>query len=335
MIGFRRALRALVLLLVGGLPVVLVPACTWIAVHDAPAKQARPASPDAARLAAAFWTALHSGDYASIDSLLEQHDREVLANPGDAVTLAHAGWLHAWKVSERVREPAAARSIEHISLARRYFDEAVALEPQEARYLGFAAGFTMAEARVLGDERLQRTGYYRMREAVAAFPEFNLFTSGYVMSSNPAGSDPFREGLEQQWQNLDRCFGVRVDRRAPELRQYLGLETRQGPKRVCWNSWIAPHNWEGFFLNFGDTLARAGDPRAARTMYEATRLSASYADWPLRRVLERRLAQLDGLGDRLNHAPPGEREWRPMIDSAFACMACHQEGGDPPLPEGR
>lgn len=63
--------------------------------------------------------------------------------------------------------------------------------------------------------------------------------------------------------------------------------------RACWNSWIAPHNFEGFFLNFGDMLARANDLPNARAMYEAARLPKSYAQWPYRDVLERRLARLE------------------------------------------
>jgi len=96
---------------------------------------------------------------------------------------------------------------------------------------------------------------------------------------------------------------------------------------VCWNSWIAPHNWEGFFLNFGDMLARTNDLSNARAMYEAARLSDTYAQWPWRHVLERRLALLEELPERLNHPAPDEREWAPMVKSVFACTGCHQASG--------
>jgi len=309
--------------------------CAWVAVQTAPAKQARPASEHARAVARDFWEAFHAGRYDRIDELLEQHDQTIASEPAEVVTIAHAGWLHAWRLSERARLAPTARVIEDASLARRLFDEAVAMEPHDARYLGFAASFTMAEGDILGDQRLVRQGYYRMRDAVAMFPEFNLFTSGYVMSNKPVDSPQFREGLEQQWQTLDRCFGAGVDRHDPDLRKYLGLETHEGPRRVCWNSWIAPHNWEGFFLNFGDMLARADDLPHARQMYEASRLSASYAQWPWRAVLERRLAQLPSLPQRLANPLRGEPEWTPMINSAFACMACHQSSGSLPAMSGQ
>jgi hypothetical protein len=305
---------------------LLLTGCAALAIATAPAKRPGPSSPEAKAVATRFWDALHGGRYAEIDDLLEAHLQQVVAAPEDVVTVSHVGWLHAWKLAERTREPARASVISHATLARRYFDEAVALDPGEARYLGFAASFTMAEASILKDERLLRQGYFQMKEAVARWPQFNLFTSGYSMASNPPASAPFREGLEQQWQTLDVCFGVTVSRQAPRFEAYLPQETREGPARACWNSWIAPHNWEGFFLNFGDMLVRAGDPTNARAMYEATRLSRTYAAWPYREVLEQRLA---GLADLAAAFTAPDSRVHPMAGSAFTCMACHQERGPP------
>jgi len=311
---------------------VAISGCSWIAVQSAPAKVPQPTTAEGQAVAAEFWTAFHAGRYDRIDELLEAHARVLVARPGDTLTTAHKAWLHAWKLSERARVRLEARITEHATLARTLFDEAARLDPADARVLGFAAGMTMAEGAILGDEKEKRRGYYRMKDAVAAFPEFNLFSSGYSMSGGPSDGAPFREGLEQQWQTLDICFGTRLSRREPRIEPYLGLRTTEGPKRVCWNSWIAPHNWEGFFLNFGDMLARSGDLANARTMYEATRLSATYAEWPWRGVLERRLAHVDELPQRLNDAAAGEREWTPMVQSVFACTGCHQAHGRSLLP---
>jgi len=300
----------------------------------APAKIATPPTADAQAVASDFWAALHGGEYARIDALLERHMQQVVAQPGDAMTLFHAGLLHAWKLSEHSREPRNARVVEHAMAARRLFAEAAQLDPADARIAGFAAGFVMTEAAILGNEKQLRQGYFQMQDAVAQWPQFNLFTSGYVMSTNPPHSAPFTEGLEQQWQTLDVCFGAKVSRHSPDLRPYLGQETQSGRKRACWNSWIAPHNWEGFFLNFGDMLARSGDVVNARVMYEATRLSRTYEQWPYRGVVERRLANIGTLTDALNKAPDNEPENVTMSSSAFSCMACHQASGPPSVRSG-
>jgi len=305
--------------------------CSWLATATAPAKVASPPSDRAQLQASAFWDALHSGQYDRIDDLLESHMQVVLANPADPLTLSHTGWLHAWKFSERNRKAPSARIVEHATEARRLFEEAVLLSPDEARYRGFYAGFTMAQAGILKNEKQLRQGYYEMKHAVAMWPEFNLFTSGYVMSINPPDSAPFKEGLAQQWDTLDLCFGEKISRNRPDLGKYMVLETTEGPKRACWNSWIAPHNFEGFFLNFGDMLARANDLPNARAMYEAARLSKTYAQWPYRDVLERRLAKLDTLPAMLNSAKADEPEFTSMINTRFSCMACHQAKGAAPL----
>lgn len=85
-------------------------------------------------------------------------------------------------------------------------------------------------------------------------PEFNLFTGGYVFSRLPADSPQFQEGLAWQWRTLDHCI-------------------EEGKKRACWNSWIAPHNLEGFFLNMGDMLVKSGDWQMAQKIYANARLS--------------------------------------------------------------
>jgi hypothetical protein len=94
---------------------------------------------------------------------------------------------------------------------------------------------------------------------------------------------------------------------------------------VCWNSWIAPHNFEGFFLNFGDMLVKAGQPETAVVMYRNARLAREFPTWPYRAVLEARIANAAANVEPFRRAdsPPGAPAL--MVRSAFACMACHQE----------
>ena len=299
--------------------------CAQLAEMSAPSPIATEQTAAGAAEAGKFWAVFHGGKYGQIDELIESHNRVMIQEPNDPITVSHLAWLHAWKLSERSRiTNPQAQIIENAFVAKRLFEKAVALKPDEARYLGFAATFNMAEASILDDEKEKRRGYYMMKQAVSMWPEFNLFTSGYVLSRNASDSWQFKEGLEQQWENLDVCFGEKVSRQAPNLQQYLSQETTEGPKRACWNSWIAPHNWEGFFLNFGDMLARSNDLKNAKVMYEATKLSKTYQEWPYKDVAERRIASLNQLPSLLNRNPPEDPEFTSMINSKFSCMGCHQ-----------
>jgi hypothetical protein len=104
----------------------------------------------------------------------------------------------------------------------------------------------------------------------------------------------------------------------------MALETKEGPKRVCWNSWIAPHNLEGFFLNMGDMLVKSGDWQTARKIYANAKLVHEYPTWPHRDVLEQHIASAEANVAAFN-APPGGDKPVIMINSTISCMACHQQ----------
>lgn len=301
-----------------------------IAVAFAPVKHAANTRSTAALKAdELFWHTFHNGAYDEIARVLEVLTAAYLETPNDAVTAAHIAWFHNWRMAERARVPAVPATItDDVMLARRYFDEAVRLNPSDARTLGFLAGHTVIEGTIHKDERLLRRGYFMLLDAIEAWPEFNLFTAGFVMSRLPADSPRFKEGLEWQWRNLDVCIDGRIDRANPDYRQYMALETKEGVKRVCWNSWIAPHNFEGFFLNMGDMIVKSGDWRTAQKIYANAKLSREYATWKFAPVLEARIAQAQENVAAFN-GRQGEGQGAParptMINSEFACTACHQQ----------
>jgi hypothetical protein len=297
--------------------------CDYIAVHTAPKKHATSTRTELAiRADALFWATFHGGKYQEIPAALEALTGAYLADPTDAVSAAHIAWLHIWRLSERNRLAAVPATItDDAVLARRYFQEAVALKSVEPRYLGFLASATLAEGAIHHDGRLTRRGYFMMLDAIKAWPEFNLFTAGYVLSTEPVDSKNFKQALDWQWQDVDACIGETLDRRNPDLARFMHLATTEGQKRACWNSWIAPHNFEGFFLNMGDMLVKAGDWQTGRRLYENAKLSPAYSQWPFRDVLE----------ERIHDAPDNTAVFRAAADksmmgsSSFSCVACHQQ----------
>jgi tetratricopeptide (TPR) repeat protein len=303
--------------------------CSYLAVQTAPAKRGLAQRTDSSVQAdKLFWQTLHGGEYGKIDVTLNALKLAYLENPSDDVTAAHIGWMHIWRLGERFRlKDVPAAITDDAVLARRYFQEAVNLNPNEARYLGFLASATLAEASIHKDEKLTRRAYFQLLESIDAWPEFNLFTAGYVLSHQPKDSSLFKEALEWQWQNLDICVGEKVSRSDPAYGKYMKLMTTEGKKRVCWNSWIAPHNFEGFFLNMGDMLVKSGDWQSAKKIYANAKLSDQFANWALRDVLERRIQDAQSNVAIFNAPQSGTnvRNHKMMSDSAFSCVACHQK----------
>jgi hypothetical protein len=104
----------------------------------------------------------------------------------------------------------------------------------------------------------------------------------------------------------------------------MHLRTTEGPKRVCWNSAIAPHNVEGFLLNLGDMLVKAGEPDRAIAVYGNARHAPEYATWPYRDVLEDRMHNAARYVEPFRTAVPAPEGPAIMFHSRFACVACHQ-----------
>jgi hypothetical protein len=305
--------------------------CGAIAVQMAPAKVAsKERTPAAVKADTLFWNTLHEGRYEGIPLALKAMTGAYLQDPSDDISAAHVGWLHIWRLAESARLSELDPGItDDAILARRYFQEAVALHPGEARYLGFLGSTQLAEGTIHRDEKLIRQGYFTLKAGIDAYPEFNLFTAGYLMSNQAADSERFREGLEWQWQNLDVCVGAKVDRANPDFKGYMALATTEGAKRVCWNGWIAPHNFEGFFLNMGDMLVKSGDWQTARKVYANARHSPTYAQWKYAPVLEARIEQAQANVTAFAKPPAQDRSSpagsRMMFNSSYACMACHQQ----------
>lgn len=313
-------LTALALLLGGCSP-------TDIAVSMAPAKTPSSIqSPKARQANARFWEALHGGRYEEVPAVIHDLTAAYLENPRDTETAAHLGFAHVWRLSEAPRLKSIPPNVtDDIVMAHKYFDEAVELAPDDQRFRGFRAAMEMAEGQVHDDERLERRGYFDMMDAVAGWPEFNLFTAGYVMSRLPFSDSRYNEAVNDQWRNLDACAGETVDRQTGDFSKYMANETTVGPKRACWNSWIAPHNFEGFFLNMGDMLVKQGNPGLARNVYANAKRARTYQEWPYKHVLEQRIAHADENVAFFRADAAGAKGPTIMFNSAFSCVACHQK----------
>ena len=121
--------------------------------------------------------------------------------------------------------------------------------------------------------------------------------------------------------NMEVCVKAKIDRKKPDYARFMALDTKVGKERACWNSTIAPHNLEGFFLNMGDMLVKDGQTATGVQIYEAARQVPGYDRWPYRDVLERRIVQAAENVEAFNRPSSG----RPiMVQSTYACAGCHQ-----------
>lgn len=304
--------------------------CEKIAVMNAPAKKAQLSDlTQAAQAKQMFWAALHQGHYDHLSQIIKILTAAYIASPNDPELAAYLGFAHTWKLAERNREKTLDPLIVNQAiLARKYFKDAVELTPSDPRLLGFYGVNTLVEGKIFADQKLQVKGYFILKRAINAWPEFNLFTAGYPMSILPTDSKQFREGLSWQWQTLDLCARQRVNRDNPDFAPFMQLATQMGKQRACWDSWIAPHNFEGFFLNMGDMLVKAGNWQTAIKIYSNAKLAPNYSSWKYRDVLEQRITDARKNVEQFNKAIPLTQHspaTTMMFNSTFSCIACHQQ----------
>lgn len=289
-------------------------------------------SDEAIHASSFFWEALNNGLYFLIPDVLNALTGAYLNDKNDTTTAAHIGAAHAWRLSERERmNPIPSTITDDATLARKYFEEKMRMEPTDAHFMGFLGSFMMSEADVHGDEKLMKKGYKTLLSSTKLFPEFNYvtgalaITGGVIESPFSVDSDIFKLALEWQWETINLCYG-QVDRSNPDVSMYLSKEIHTGPKKVCWNSATAPHKFEGFFLNMGDMLVKSGDWKTAQKIYANARLSSSYSIWQYAGILEQRIIEAE-TNVALFNAPrqPSGHYIKPMISqSAYSCTACHQ-----------
>ena len=295
-----------------------------IAIHSAPRKIA--AAPDESGSAVAkqaFRDAFEAQRYEALSEITAALTAAYLKNPNDAKLALLVGHAHLWRIAERARDPNAGPGVtDSMVLANFYFNEAYRLQPDDHRIGGWLASTQMALGSIHADERARRSGYFMLKDSVRAFPEFNNFTLGYVMSRLPVGDPKLEEATQAMWTNLDLCVGHKVDRRNPDLSVLGAASSADGPQRVCFNLPGAPHNLEGFFLAFGDLLVKTGDVQLAKAVYLQAKVSSTYDSWAFKPLLEERVRTADARAAQFASGDP--RNAPEMIaTSAHTCAVCH------------
>lgn len=280
-----------------------------------------------------FWEHFHQGNYDKLDSILFYLYAAYNENTNHLETNSHLGFAHAWALSERNRvEQLSPLIIQHATLATQHFGEAYKLNSKDPRLLGFLADFKMNLGAISKDKGLTTEGYFDGQKSIKQWSTFNYFTIGYVLSDLDHESWQFKKALEWQWKTLDKCLCEKVDRESFDFSQYIDLEAKERNikrKRACWNSWIAPHNIEGFFLNMGDMLVKSGDWKKGIEIYKQIKSIPQYETWVHQEFLEKRIQNAEANVELFRgNYPKGAQQTNDnqmLINTPVSCMICHQK----------
>lgn len=279
-----------------------------------------------------FWEQFHAGNYDSIPTILDKLTSVYMDNPNDIRTINHLAFTHMWALSEHRNSNGGARIIDHATLAQKYFGESYLMNPHDTRILSFLSSVKMVNGKICGDEQLSKEGYLNALKAIREWEAFSSFSLAYTLSRLPSTDKKFSEALILM-QTLAERYSSNFDANSPGTqRQIARIEllrhSDQSKDRVFYNSWIAPHNVEGFFMAYGDMLVKSGRWEDAISVYQLSRYVEQYNDWDYKDVLQRRI---DNARRNVElFAKPVARDRRVDVDDAIlaetgiACRSCHQ-----------
>jgi hypothetical protein len=281
-----------------------------------------------------FWSAYHGNDYGAIPTVQRELTTALRQQPNNPTLYALLGATHFWHIGEASRDrdahnPAFATDM---PTAASLFGKALNLDYYAEHPVGYAnddhlPGYlgitTVHMGQMTRDPALIAQGDSMLEFAVYQFPEFNNFNRWAAHNSDPKDSPQYKRALASLWEALDACVGTRIDHLDPDIGPFLHLQTAVGRKKSCWSrSQIAPHSLEGFMLNLGNGLVKAGEIDAAATVFADAKYADNYASWPYRDVLEQ-IASSDLNARAALYADNNPQNDPPLSVPGRGCVYCH------------
>ncbi|MCB0640161.1 MAG: hypothetical protein KDC44_00915, partial [Phaeodactylibacter sp.] len=280
-----------------------------------------------------FWDHFHFGHYDSIPAILEGLTKAYLDNPNDFQTVLHLGFTHFWAIADRQQlEKIPASLIDHAVLAQKYLGEAYRMNPEDTRILSFLSAAKIIVGDLSEDDKLVTEGYFNGLKSIRDWKDFGEFSLAYTLSQVPHTDPNFKKALQWMRNTTERCYCSELDPPSEACKKAIARKVDNpkglGRNRIVPNSWVAPHNIEGYFMSYGDLLVKSGNWEQAIRIYELAKYAPDYENWPYRDVLERRIrdAQLNvGLFRQpIVQGTIVGLDAAVMVQTSIACRACHQ-----------
>ncbi len=278
-----------------------------------------------------FWDQFHRGNYDSIPPVLEKLTAAYLDNPNDIRTITHLGFTHMWAIAEHqnISNP---RVIEHATLAQKYFGESYRMNPHDTRILSFLSSVKLRNGSISNDEGLVKDGYLNGLKAIREWESFSTFSLGYTMSSLPHTDEKFQEALKLMG-NLASGYAENFNPKRSKTQLTISKmkvldKANLSKDRVFFNSWVVPHNIEGFFMAYGDMLVKNGDWEQGVDVYKLARFSEQYESWDYKNVLENRIinarANVESFRKKTSRGQKSEIDKTMLVQTRISCRSCHQ-----------
>jgi hypothetical protein len=289
-----------------------------------------------------FWAVYQGNDYSAIPEAEQELESAIRVDHDNPKLYALQGAAHFWHAGEWTRDPHPNLQViqQDLPNAVRLFQKAVDLDYYSPHMIGYVnddhlPGYlgitTVHTGQQYHDPTVIAHGDKILDFAAYQFPEFNNFNRWAAHNTEFKDSDSYKKALDSLWEGIDNCTGSKIDRAHPDLRPYLYLFTKVGRKKACWwDGDIAPYSFEGYMLNLGNGLVKAGQIEPARIIYANAKLAGNYSNWPYRDVLES-IAASDLEARAALYADANPHNDPPLGVPNRSCVYCHAKVPEPAI----
>jgi len=288
-----------------------------------------------------FWKIYHGNQYDQIPQVQQQLQNAIDRDPENSTLYALLDATHFWHYGEYTRDPDLNMAVlqQDLPKAVDLFGKALDIDYYGKHLIGYVnddhlPGYLGITTVHLGQQNSDLSTIQKGDEildmAAYQFPEFNNFNRWAAHNTDQKDTDTYKKSLDSLWQALDACAATHIDRTNPDLKPYLYHQTAVGRKKACWSEGtLAPHSFEGFMLNFGNGLVKAGQIEAAKVMFANARYADHYADWPYRKYLES-VANSNLAARAALYADNDLSNDPPLAVPNRGCSYCHATAPEPP-----
>jgi hypothetical protein len=255
------------------------------------------------------YSAMSRGDHSNLSAIIQGVDQQRDTNPDDPYGYFYAGVFRLWAAADT--DGTGLLAVPDV-ITGTLSNLATANErlPDDFRASGF---YGMSQIVLGGDVE---GGLATLQKSIDLFPEYGHFLRGFATASLASTDPTFLKYGPSDMEAITKDCMLETDASGAWVYPKEG-HPKYG-KRVCTNSGIVPHVWEGWFMTFGDLAVKAGwTAERASAAYRTAKSSPTYDQWPFKNELEQRISNLaDG-------NPANEVQF--TVTGMHICSTCHKE----------
>jgi hypothetical protein len=304
--------------IVGLLPLFTAVACSDAARHEPTAQT----SGDSGSPIANAYSALERGDYAALPGVIAALDQAVASDPTNESSVFYAGVMRLWRTTQRADDPSYSDSdwAKDTSTAFTDLDTARKLNPNDPHAAGFYGIAQVNAGDLVKNQPTIDMGGQILDDAVSLYPAYIHGIQALAFGALAKDNADFPKATEALASTMNACVPGTADAGAATLPYPAHVPSdRIG---ACSDDGVVAHVWEGFWLTYGDIVAKNGDAANAKIAYETAKSAPHYDKWVLTDTLEERLTDLDSRTQLYTDAD-STNDPTTWMQEGHLCVGCH------------